>query len=110
WNAVDARMPGDDLLRLVRLTLIEMCFVEQAVQEPPRVVGLAMIFGKNFVDFFGRSAGILAESSRASGPRRQFRHKLSDLRDRRFIILHSIMGHTGNFIMRARSAERFVVD
>src|SRR2546423_13126482 len=74
-----------------------------------------MIFRKNFVDFIGWSAGILVPTSRGSQAcslriGRQLRHKLPDPDNRFLVIPDTIMGHAGNLIMRARAAERLVID
>src|SRR6266480_4430214 len=49
------RVPGDDLLRIVRLKLVQMSFVKQTIQKLAHAVRLAMIFGNNVVEFFFRS-------------------------------------------------------
>src|SRR5436190_15026240 len=43
--SANAGVPGDDFLRIVRLELVQMSFVENTVQQVAHVVGLAMIFG-----------------------------------------------------------------
>src|SRR6266568_9078488 len=114
-NPANARMTGDNLFRIVRLKLVKMTLIKQAFQNVAHVIGLAMIFRNYFVDLFGgsssvRSAPILAGGSQASSRHRQLRHKLPDLRNRLFVILHSIMRNARNFTMRARAAERFIVN
>src|SRR5207302_11461194 len=74
------------------------------------VVGLAMIFGHDFVNIFSPSTGILAGCSQASSLLWQLIHKLSDLRNRILVVLHSIMRYSRKFIVRARAAERLVID
>ena len=54
-NPANLRVTGDDLFRVAGLKLIEMTFIEQATQNVAHVIRLAMILGKNFVEFFFRS-------------------------------------------------------
>ena len=66
-------MTRNDLFRIVRLKLIEMSFIEQAIEKLAYFIRLAMIFRKNFVDFVSWSARwsarILAGGSQASSLR-----------------------------------------
>src|SRR5229473_4488801 len=49
--AANARVPGDELFRIVRLKLIQMSFVEQTIQKLAHAVRLAMVFGNDVVEF-----------------------------------------------------------
>src|SRR5262245_21100258 len=49
-NAADGGMAGNDLFRVVSLKLIQVSVIQNAIEQSPHVVGLAMIFGNDFVD------------------------------------------------------------
>src|SRR6266705_1745966 len=51
-NSANARVAGANLLRIVRLKLVKVSLIKQAVQNVAHVIRLAMIFGNNFVDLF----------------------------------------------------------
>src|SRR3989442_10798190 len=94
--SADTRVAGDNLLRIIGLELVQVSFVQQTFQKLAHIVGLAMIFRNYFINPFRRSARILAGGPQASSLpiRWQLRNKLSYLRNRLFVILHSIMGHS----------------
>src|SRR5258706_14614980 len=54
-NPANARVTGDDLLRIVRLELIEMSFVKHTIQQGTHAVRLAMTFRNEAIDLFQRS-------------------------------------------------------
>src|SRR5260221_3267883 len=55
--AAYARVAGDDLFRIVRLKLIQVSFVEHAIQKLAHAVRLAMILRNDVVEFLFRSFG-----------------------------------------------------
>src|ERR1043165_2576938 len=70
-----------------------------------------MIFGNDFVEFFCRThrlGGWIPNLTRIGFW--QFGNEFTNLLDTRFVIGHAIMGHAAQLVMRARAAERFVVD
>ena len=54
-NPANAAMPGDHLLRVISLKLVEMTVVEQTLEQLSGVVRLSMIFGNDVVQLFDRT-------------------------------------------------------
>src|SRR5450755_1743478 len=52
--ATYARVPGHDLLRIVRLKLVQVSFVEDTIQKLAHAVRLTMILWDDVVEFFFR--------------------------------------------------------
>src|SRR5438132_6373814 len=121
-DSAHTRMAGDNLFRVIGLKLVQVSFVQQTIQKLAHVVRLAMIFRNYFRNPFRLSARIrsarIRRSARilAGGPQAsslpihwQLPNKLSYFRNRLFIILNSIMGHSRKLIMRPRPAECSVI-
>ena len=116
-DSAHTRMAGDNLFRVIGLKLVQVSFVQQTIQKLAHVVRLAMIFRNYFRNPFRLSARIRSARILAGGPQAsslpihwQLRNKLSYFRNRLFIILNSIMGHSRKLIMRTRPAECFVIN
>jgi len=57
-NSADAGVAGNDLFRVISLEFIQVAIIEDTFKQLPRVVRLAMIFGKNFINLFLSTFGL----------------------------------------------------
>src|SRR5215213_1593215 len=56
-NSANSSVARNHLFRIVSLKLVEMAIVEQTLEQLSHVIRLPVIFGNDFVEFFGRSCG-----------------------------------------------------
>src|SRR5687767_15736576 len=105
-------MSVDHLLRVIRLKLVEVSTIQQAVKQVPRIVWLLVSLGNDVVKSRSWSSGLHTWKYRNCTSRfyRQLGDKLANFRQAGFVVRNTIMGHARKLVMCAGSPQSFVID
>src|SRR5947207_3166544 len=105
-DAFDARVAGDHFLGVIRLELIEVACVEQAIQYVTHVIGKPMVCRNDVVDISQRSSrtasipDLHSERLRC----RKLGHELAQPGDAFFVVLRAEMRDAGYLVVSQRAA------